>query len=362
LEIDIINKRNMINKEQVIDALRNVEDPDLKKDLITLNMVEDIKIDGNKLSFSVVLTTPACPMKELIKNACLNAIKHFISKDIEVSINMTSRVTTSSPSNALTGIKNIIAVVSGKGGVGKSTVAANLAISLAQSGAKVGLVDADIYGPSIPLMFQVVNAKPTSIEIDGKNKIKPIEKYGIKLLSIGFFTSAEQAIPWRGAMVSTAIKQLLNDAYWGELDYLIIDTPPGTGDIHITLAQQFPISGVVVVTTPQKVALSDAIKGANMFKMEGTKVPLLGVIENMSYFSPKELPNNRYYIFGKGGGELLAKQFDIPLLGEIPLVLAIGEGGENGEPISLTQDSIEAIAFREVAQKVAQQVSIQNAK
>ncbi|MEO8794800.1 MAG: Mrp/NBP35 family ATP-binding protein [Daejeonella sp.] len=352
----------MFNQEQVLMALRHVEDPDLKKDLVTLNMIEDIRINGNKLSFSVVLTTPACPMKAMLENACRNAIGHFISKDIEVDINMTSRVT-SRPTPTLSNIKNIIAVASGKGGVGKSTVAVNLALGLAQKGAKVGLIDADIYGPSIPIMFDVEGERPLATQNEeGKTRIQPIEKYGIKLLSIGFFTDPNQPVPWRGPMASNAIKQLFNDADWGELDYLVVDLPPGTGDIHITISQTYPITGAVIVTTPQNVALADARKGVGMFLMESINVPLLGVVENMSYFTPAELPENKYYIFGNGGGQKLADQFNTPFLGEIPLVKSISESGDNGKPVILQPNDLMGKAFMHIAEKVAQQVAIQNAK
>lgn len=351
----------MITQEQIFNALRHVEDPDLKKDLVTLNMIEDLRIDGNKVSFSVVLTTPACPMKAMLENACRNAVLHFVSKDAELSINMTSRVT-SRPDKVLAGIRNIIVVASGKGGVGKSTVAANLALGLAKKGARVGLIDADIYGPSIPMMFGVEGAHPkASQNAEGKTRIEPIEKFGIKLLSIGFFTDPNQPVPWRGPMVSTAVKQLFNDADWGELDYMVVDLPPGTGDIHITITQGFPITGAVIVTTPQNVALADARKGAGMFLMESVKVPLLGVIENMSYFSPAELPDNKYYIFGKNGGQALAKQFDIPFLGEIPLVKSISDAGDQGKPVILEEDNLMGAAFMQIAERVAQQVAIRNA-
>ena len=352
----------MISTEQVLNALRYVEDPDLKKDLVTLNMIEDIRIDGNKLSFSVVLTTPACPLKDMLENACRNAIGHFISKDIEVRINMTSRVT-SRPSPTLSNIKNIIVVASGKGGVGKSTVAVNLAIGLAKKGAKVGLIDADIYGPSVPMMFGVEGARPGAFEnAEGKTRIEPVEKYGIKLLSIGFFTDPNQPVPWRGPMASNAIKQLFNDADWGELDYLVVDLPPGTGDIHITVSQTYPITGAVIVTTPQNVALADAKKGVGMFLMESINVPLLGVVENMSYFTPAELPDNKYYIFGQDGGKKLAAQFDAPFLGEIPLVQSISTGGDEGEPVILRNNDPMAEAFMQITERVAQQVAIQNAR
>ncbi len=349
-----------ITREQVLKALSYVEDPDLKKDLVTLNMIEDVLIEGNRVSFSVVLTTPACPLKSMIENACRNAILHFVSKEAELKINMTSRVTT--PKNVgVPGVKNIIAVASGKGGVGKSTVAVNLALGLAKTGAKVGLIDADIYGPSIPIMFGLEGARPRSSEVNGKTRIEPIEKFGIKLLSIGFFTNPNQPVPWRGPMVSTAVKQLFNDADWGELDYLIVDLPPGTGDIHITLTQTFPVAGAVIVTTPQNVALADAKKGIGMFMMDAINVPLLGIIENMAYFTPVELPQNKYYIFGQGGGRKLSGELNIPFLGEIPLVKSISDSGDAGEPVILQQNNPMAAAFFEMAERVAQQVAIRNA-
>ena len=350
-----------ITKEQVLQALGHVEEPDLKKDLVTLKMIQDIKIDGNRLSFSVILTTPACPLKAMIENACRNAIGYFISKDIEVSINMTSHVTTQK-NTGVPGVKNIIAVASGKGGVGKSTVAVNLALGLAQAGAKVGLIDADIYGPSIPIMFDLEGARPKASQVEGKTRIEPIEKYGIKLLSIGFFTDPNQPVPWRGPMVSTAVKQLFNDADWGELDYLVVDLPPGTGDIHITVAQTFPVTGAVIVTTPQNVALADAKKGIGMFLMPAVNVPLLGIVENMSYFTPAELPENKYYIFGQGGGQKLANQLEVPFLGEIPLVKSISESGDAGKPVILDEQNPMSRAFMIMAQKVAQQVAINNAE
>jgi ATP-binding protein involved in chromosome partitioning len=347
-------------REQVLHALGHVEEPDLKKDLVTLNMIQDIKIEGNKLSFSVILTTPACPLKAMIENACRNAISHFISKDIEVHVNMTSRVTTQK-NTGVPGVKNIIAVASGKGGVGKSTVAVNLALGLAYAGAKVGLIDADIYGPSIPIMFGLEGARPKAKDVDGKTRIQPIEKYGIQLLSIGFFTDPNQPVPWRGPMVSTAVKQLFNDADWGELDYLVVDLPPGTGDIHITVSQSFPVTGAVIVTTPQNVALADAKKGIGMFMMNAINVPILGIVENMSYFTPAELPENRYYIFGEGGGQKLASQLDVPFLGELPLVKSISDSGDAGRPVILDEGNPISRAFIEMAKRVAQQVAIANA-
>ncbi len=359
----LVNLYNImtITQQQVLDALSNVEEPDLKKDLVTLNMIQDIHIEGNRVSFSVILTTPACPLKAMIENACRNAILHFISKEADVHINMTSRVT-SQKNTGVPGVKNIIAVASGKGGVGKSTVAVNLALGLAKTGATVGIIDADIYGPSIPIMFGLENARPLASDVNGKTRIQPIEKYGIKLLSIGFFTDPNQPVPWRGPMVSTAVKQLFNDADWGELDYLVIDLPPGTGDIHITVTQTFPVTGAVVVTTPQNVALADAKKGIGMFMMPAINVPILGIVENMAYFTPAELPENKYYIFGQGGGKKLAAQLAVPFLGEIPLIKGISDSGDAGTPIVLDDDSPMAKAFINMAKSVAQQVAISNAK
>lgn len=351
----------ILTNEQVLAALSNVEDPDLKKDLVTLNMIKDVKIEDRHISFTLELTTPACPMKEMLKNACTNAIKHFVAADAVVSINITSRVTKPNDTTQLKAIKNIILISSGKGGVGKSTVSSNLAVTLAANGAKVGLIDADIYGPSVPIMFGLVGAKPSARETEnGKTLILPIEKYGIKLLSLGFFADPEQAVPWRGPMASNAIKQLFNDADWGELDYLIVDLPPGTGDIHITISQSFPIAGAVIVTTPQQVALADTQKGLNMFRMPGMNIPILGVIENMSYFTPEELPENKYYIFGKNGGKQLAEKYEVPFLGEIPLVQAITAAGDQGMPIAMDPNSVLNAAFNDIAGKIAQQISINN--
>ncbi|CAN5343157.1 Mrp/NBP35 family ATP-binding protein [soil metagenome] len=350
----------MITKEQVLQALGNVEEPDLKKDLVTLNMIQDIVIDGENVSFSVILTTPACPLKAMIENACRNAITYFVSKEAKVTINMTSRVTTQK-NTGVPGVKNIIAVASGKGGVGKSTVAVNLALGLAKTGAKVGLIDADIYGPSIPIMFGLEGVRPKARDGNGKTYIEPIEKYGIKLLSIGFFTDPSQPVPWRGPMVSSAVKQLFNDADWGELDYLVVDLPPGTGDIHITVTQSFPVTGAVIVTTPQNVALADAKKGIGMFMMNAINVPILGIVENMSYFTPAELPENKYYIFGQGGGKKLAEELKVPFLGEIPLIKSISDSGDSGMPIVLNEQAGMESAFMEMARKVAQQVAISNA-
>lgn len=352
-----------ITKDQVINALRTVNDPDLHRDLVTLNMIEDVKVDGNKVSFKVVLTTPACPLKDKIKKDCITAIHQLIDAGAEVSIEMTSRVTTRRPDKQplLPGVKNIIAIASGKGGVGKSTVAANLAVALGRTGAKVGLIDADIYGPSVPLMFDEVNSKPKVIEKDGKALVQPIEKHGIKILSVGFFVDPDKALVWRGPMASNALTQLFSEADWGELDYMVIDMPPGTGDIHLTIVQQLPVTGVCIVTTPQEVALADARKAIGMFTQESINVPILGLIENMAWFTPAELPDNKYFIFGQEGGKKLAEASNLPLLGQIPLVQGICESGDKGSPIALDVTAPISESFRLLAQNVAQQVAIRNA-
>ncbi|MCB0429022.1 MAG: Mrp/NBP35 family ATP-binding protein [Flavobacteriales bacterium] len=352
-----------IDKDAVLDALRNVDDPDLKKDLVTLGMIRDLEISGKKVKFSVVLTTPACPMKEMIQRACENAIIHFVDAEAEVEVNMTSNVTSgqSQGKPALEGIRNIIAVASGKGGVGKSTVAANLAAALARQGAKVGLIDADVYGPSIPLMFDVQFERPGMAEENGKKKMAPVQNYGVKLMSIGFFAEASQAVAWRGPMATKALQQMISDVAWGELDYLLIDLPPGTGDIHLTLVQTLPLTGAVVVTTPQKLAVADARKGIAMFRMPQINVPVLGLVENMAWFSPADFPDHIYHIFGKGGAETLAGEFDLPILGQIPLVQSIGEASEAGRPAALQEDTFQSQAFLELAGRVAQEVAIRNA-
>ncbi len=350
--------------EDILKALGNVQEPDLGKDLVTLNMVKDIAIDGNKVSFTVVLTTPACPLKDMIMNACINAIKILVNKEAQVTVNFTSN-TSSNRKDAqtlLTGVKNIITVVSGKGGVGKSTVSANLALALAQGGAKVGLMDADIYGPSQHIMFGVRGDRPLMKDDgSGKGMIVPIEKFGIKMMSIGLLVDEKQAVVWRGPMVSSAIRQFVTDVDWGELDYLIIDMPPGTGDIHLTIVQTVPVTGVIVVTTPQLVALADAKKGIAMFNQAQMKVPVIGLVENMSYFTPAELPGNKYYIFGKNGGKNLADEFDIPLLGQIPIVQSIREGGDAGVPIMASEDEVTKQAFFEFAGNAARGIAMRNA-
>jgi ATP-binding protein involved in chromosome partitioning len=351
-----------MTKEDVLRALSTVQEPDLQKDLVTLNMVRDISIDGAYISFTVVLTTPACPLKDQIKNACIQAIKEQYTEAI-VKLTFTSSTTTirADKSTVLPGVKNVIAVVSGKGGVGKSTVSANLALALAQGGAAVGLMDADIYGPSVPIMFGVRGERPMMTEKTGKPLIVPLERYGIKLLSIGLLVDEKNAVVWRGPMASNAIRQFITDVDWGELDYLVIDMPPGTGDIHLTLMQTAPVTGIVVVTTPQDVALADAKKGIAMFGQAQLNVPIIGLVENMSYFTPLELPQNRYYIFGKDGGKRLAEEYDLPFLGQIPLVQSIREGGDIGVPAMISDDAASRNAFLEFAGSVARSVSMRNA-
>lgn len=354
----------MMTAEKVLDALRNVQEPDLGKDIVTLNMVKDIVIDGNNISFTVVLTTPACPMKDMIGNACVNAVKQLVNKEANVKVNFTSNTTTNrhDPKTVLPNVKNVIAVVSGKGGVGKSTVAANLALAFAQGGAKVGLMDADIYGPSVPIMFGVRGERPMMMDVGGdRGMIVPLERFGIKLMSIGLLVDEKNAVVWRGPMASSAIRQFVTDVFWDELDYLVIDMPPGTGDIHLTLFQSVPVTGAVIVTTPQDVALADAKKAIAMFGQAQIKVPIVGLVENMSYFTPAELPDNRYYIFGKEGGKKLAEEYEIPFLGQIPLVQSIREGGDIGVPLMVGDDFITRKAFEEFAANAIRSIAMRNA-
>ena len=348
--------------EDILKALGTVKEPDLGKDIVTLDMVKDISIEGNYVSFTVVLTTPACPLKDLIKNECIKSIKN-INPAATVNVKFISDTTSkrSDTGAVLPKVKNIIAVVSGKGGVGKSTVAANLALALSQGGAKVGLMDADIYGPSVPIMFGVRGERPLMIEIEGKGMIAPLDRYGIKLLSIGLLVDEKNAVVWRGPMASSAIRQFVTDVYWDELDYLVIDMPPGTGDIHLTLVQTVPVTGAVIVTTPQDVALADAKKAIAMFGQAQINVPIIGLVENMSYFTPAELPNNKYYIFGKEGGKRLADEYDLPFLGQIPLVQTIREGGDEGIPVMIGDDEVSKKAFKEFTDNVVRSIAMRNA-
>jgi ATP-binding protein involved in chromosome partitioning len=352
-----------MTEEAILQALSNVQEPDLGKDLVTLNMVKDVKINGNDVSFTIVLTTPACPMKDMMRTASENAVKLLVNKEANVQVNFTANTTSNRKENLqiLSGVKNIIAVVSGKGGVGKSTVSANIALALAEGGASVGLMDADIYGPSVPIMFGVRGARPMMKDIDGKGYIVPLEKYGIKLMSIGLLVDEKNAVVWRGPMASSAIKQFVTEVDWGPLDYLIIDMPPGTGDIHLTLMQTVPVTGVVIVTTPQAVALADAKKGIAMFGQAQINVPIIGLAENMAYFTPEELPNNKYYLFGKEGGKKLAEEYDLAFLGQIPLVQSIREGGDEGVPAMMGTDEISKQAFRNITAQAVRNIAIRNA-
>jgi ATP-binding protein involved in chromosome partitioning len=351
-----------LSEKDILQALSTVLDPDIKRDLVSLNMIKDVKVDGKTISFTVVLTTPACPLKEKIRQDCEEAIKQVAGEDVEIKISMTSSVT-SLRDNAqlLPGVKNIVAVASGKGGVGKSTVTTNIAVALAKAGAKVGLIDADIFGPSIPTMFNCEMEQPHVKQVNGKNIIIPIEQYGVKLLSIGFLAPPDSAVIWRGPMASSALKQFFSDADWGELDYLLIDLPPGTSDIHLTLVQSVPVTGAIIVTTPQKVALADANKGLAMFRQPQINVPVLGVVENMAYFTPEELPENKYYIFGKDGGKNLSEKYDVPFLGQIPLVQSIRESGDSGLPAVLKEGPTSE-AFINLAETLARQIAIRNAE
>ena len=357
---------NSLNKEQILDALKNVRYPGTGKDVLEMGFVsDDIHIEGNKVSFSMFFEKPNDPFMKSVVKACETAILTYVSPDIDIKGNIDVVLPTVQPkaeTKSLPQVKNIIAVISGKGGVGKSTVSANLAIALAQAGNKVGLLDADVFGPSIPKMFDVEDERPLLEEINGKEYIVPIEKYGIKMLSMGFFVNKNEAIVWRGTLAGNALKQLINDANWGELDYFVIDFPPGTSDIHLTLVQTLGITGAVVVSTPQEVALADARKGINMFTNEKVNIPILGLIENMAWFTPAELPNNKYYIFGKEGVVKLANEMEVQVLGQIPIVQSICDGGDNGRPVALQTDSITGQAFAQLAEQVELAVDKRNQK
>lgn len=354
----------MLDKQQILNALSQVQEPDLGKDLVSLKMVENLQIDGYKVSFTIALTTLACPMKDHMRRACVNAIHLLVHKDADVSVHFRGphKTAPTSKDALLPGVKNIIAVFSGKGGVGKSTVAANLAVGLAKEGqCTVGLVDADIYGPSIPIMFNVQGQRPRIRQVDGKQKIVPLESHHIRLISIGSLVDEKQAIIWRGPMASNAIRQFITDVDWGKLDYLVIDMPPGTGDIHLTLINLLPISGALIVSTPQKVALADAKKAIMMFAQANSPTPILGIIENMAYFTPAELPQNKYYIFGRSGGEQLAEQFELPLLGSIPLVQSIRERADEGTPQILHPDCASTAIFTQIMERTVRALSMYQA-
>lgn len=342
-----------INVENVIDALRKVVEPDLKKDIITLDLVSDIKVEGEVISFTVKIYNPAMHAKKRMQEALEFAIERAFGKDVDAKISLIPLPKDKEPEvrSSLSNIKNIIAVASGKGGVGKSTITANLAAGLAKKGYKVGLVDADIYGPSAPTMFDLVGQRPEGVEIEGKTLIKPLESYGVKILSIGFFSDPDQAVVWRGPMATKALNQMFKDTDWGDLDYIIVDLPPGTGDVHLTLVQNVPLTGVIIVSTPQEVALADARKGINMFRMDSLKVPVLGIVENMAWFTPEELPDKKYYIFGRDGAKNLAESMDVPLLAQVPLIQSVREAGDVGRPAILQDNTLSSKVFDDFVSK-----------
>lgn len=346
----------------IMDALATVRYPGTGKNVVEMEMVEDdLRISGMHVEFSLIFDKPTNPFLKSIVKACEAAIHAYVSKDVTVEIK-TKTLQAPRPDlpDLLPGVRNIIAVSSGKGGVGKSTVAANLAVALARLGHRVGLLDCDIFGPSVPKMFQIEDARPYSENIDGRDLIIPVEQYGVKILSIGFFVSPEQATLWRGGMASNALKQLIGDAAWGDLDYFILDTPPGTSDIHLTLVQTLPITGAVIVSTPQQVALADARKGINMYQNEKVGVPILGLVENMSWFTPAQHPDERYYLFGREGVKRLAEEMNVPLLGQIPVVQDICEQGDQGTPVALDPSTPQGNAFMQLAARVVTQTDKRN--
>ena len=348
--------------KQIMDALATVRYPGTGKNVVEMNMVEDdLRIAGLHVSFSLIFDKPTDPFLKSMVKACEAAIHAYVSKDVEVEIK-TKSLQAPRPDlpDLLPGVRNIIAVSSGKGGVGKSTVAANLAVALARLGHRVGLLDCDIFGPSVPKMFQLTDARPYSENINGRDLIVPIEKYGVKVLSIGFFVDPDQATLWRGGMACNALKQLIGDANWGDLDYFILDTPPGTSDIHLTLVQTIPITGAVIVSTPQQVALADARKGINMYQNEKVDVPILGLVENMAWFTPAEHPDEKYFLFGREGVKQLAEEMDVPLLGQIPVVQSICQNGDDGTPEARNPANPTGQAFLQLAARVVTQTDKRN--
>lgn len=348
-----------ITRESVLEVLGSILEPDLKKDIVSAGLVEELKIDGNTISLKVYVSNPALHARKRMKEALeFNLKRTFGEIEVQSEVAGIPAEAKAVHRKILPEVKNIVAIASGKGGVGKSTVTANLAGGLAKAGYRVGVVDADIYGPSMPTMFDVVNERPTMLDIEGTPKINPVLSYGIKILSIGFFTEQNNAVVWRGPMAAKALTQMFTDAYWGELDYLLIDLPPGTGDIHLSLVQTVPLDGVVIVSTPQEVALADARKGVNMFQLESINVPVLGIIENMAWFTPEELPENKYYIFGRDGAKNLAHGMNVPFLGHIPLVQGVREAGDIGKPAVFQENTIVAKAFEELVSTFVEQLKV----
>jgi ATP-binding protein involved in chromosome partitioning len=349
-----------IQPKDINEALKQVKMPGTDQNIVELDMVQEIRISGKKVGFTLVMKRSNDPIAAIIKAQCVQTILKRIGRDTEIAGNISVRSIDDMHRPVLPGVKNIIAVASGKGGVGKSTVAVNLSVALANTGASVGLIDADIFGPSVPIMFGEQLSKPTGEKVGNKEMILPIEKFGVKILSIGFFINQEDPLVWRGPVASNALKQMIVDTIWGPLDYLLIDLPPGTSDIHLTLMQTVSVTGAIIVTTPQYVALADVIKGVNMFRGKSIDVPVLGLIENMAWFTPEELPENRYYIFGRDGGKIMAKELEIPFLGQIPIVQSIREGGDLGVPAAVSSDTITGKAFSDVCEQVIQSISNRN--
>ena len=351
-----------IDKKDILKALETITIAGEGKNMVESGAVTNVVTFGDEVLVDLVLHTPAMHIKKRAEDDIKKTIHELVSKDAKIKVNIKVETPEANTikGKAVPGMKNIIAIASGKGGVGKSTVTANLAVTLAKMGFKVGILDADIYGPSMPIMFDVESEKPISVTVDGKSKMKPVESYEVKILSIGFFTAPSQAVIWRGPMASKALNQMIFDADWGELDFMLIDLPPGTGDIHLSIVQSLPITGVVVVSTPQAVALADAKKGVSMFTSESINVPVLGIIENMAYFTPEELPENKYYIFGKEGAKNLAEDLNVPFLGEVPIVQSIREAGDYGRPAALQTGSVTEKVFEEITRKVVQEVVNRN--
>ncbi len=350
-----------ISESQVLEALRKVKYPGRGQDIVSLNLVSEIHIEGRKLAFSLTFERSNDPLISSIRKACVKAVHKYIGKEVDIEGNIRIKAKEMAGGESiLPGVKNIIAVASGKGGVGKSTIAVNLAVATARLGYEVGLIDADIFGPSIPKMLHAENQRPTVVVENGREMMIPVQSYGVSLLSIGFFVDPEDAVVWRGPMATGALKQFISQTKWGELDYLFIDLPPGTSDIHLTMVQEVPVTGAVVITTPQQVALADALKGINMFRSEKINVPVIGLVENMAWFTPEELPDNKYFIFGKDGGSVLAARLNVPLLGQIPIVQGICEGGDLGKPIVLDSNDPVAGAFEQLAKNVIRETDRRN--
>ena len=354
------------NKELVLEILKTIHFEGQTSDIVSDNSVLNVVVFNNEILIDININNPSLQAKNNIKSKILKSIKSKFNQKIDIKINFKLKAETNKTilnlNRKLDNISNILAISSGKGGVGKSTVTANLAISLSQMGFSVGILDADIYGPSIPLMFDIFDSKPLAVNVNGKSKMKPIESFGVKILSIGFFTKLDQAVIWRGPMASKALNQMIFDADWGDLDFLLIDLPPGTGDIHLSIMQSLPISGAVIVSTPQNVALVDARKGISMFNQENINVPVLGIIENMSYFSPLELSDNKYYLFGKEGAKNLSIDLEVPFLGEIPLIQSIRESGDYGRPAALQDETLIQSVFNNISKNMLSELIIRNKK